>query len=134
MGCTNSKHISEEQLYYAPDGTLVAHNKNFHHSKADELDFVSGHDTVVMSGGDECYVVSSDWLQKWIGYIRNDVASPVGPITNLPLVDPINTFQVKSNIAVKKDFRPVCKSVWEYYFAAYGGGPVIMFYGEWCKT
>lgn len=117
-------------MYYAPDNTLVVYNRRFHHSKADELEFVSSHDTVVMSGGDECYVVSAPWLQKWIAYVKGENLEGVGPITNLSLIDPANTFHIKSNIVVKRDYRPVCKSVWEYYFAAYGGGPVIMFYGN----
>lgn len=67
--------------------------------------------------------------------MKGEMKACIGPITNVPLVDPSNTFQVRGDVAVKKDFRPVCKSVWEYYFTAYGGGPVIMFYGNYqhCK-
>jgi hypothetical protein len=36
---------------------------------------------------------------------------------------------LRRTIVSKKDYRPVCKAVWEFYFVAYGGGPVILFHG-----
>ena len=134
MGCANSKDSKRDpQMYYSPDGDLINFNPKFHHSASDELKYVSSHDIVVMSGGDECYVLSTAWLQKWISYAKGQLQGPIGPISNLLLVDPGDTFKVKKALVVKKDFRPVCKNVWEYYFAAYGGGPVIMFHGKHCN-
>ena len=38
--------------------------------------------------------------------------------------------RLRPNAKPKKDFRPINKSVWEFFFHLYGGGPVITLKGK----
>lgn len=135
MGCLNSTSASADkatiedlQLYYDPAQELIAFDPNYEHIAANELKFISEHDQVMMRAGDECYVISVAWLSLWMEYVKGNRAPPKG-IDNKVLIDAQNSRKLRRTIVSKKDYRPVCKAVWEFYFVAYGGGPVILFHG-----
>lgn len=107
--------------------------------------FVASHDSNVMKGGNECYIITVTWLNTWLAYAKgimicNKIISlnhgigeskEIPPkIDNSSLVERSDKYQVRSNLVVKVDFRPISKDVWEYYFKKYGGGPIIVFYGR----
>jgi hypothetical protein len=122
MGNSNSKKV-----YYS--GGVPHHfNEKFHHSNIEELQFVSAFDRTPVSGGDECYIISEVWLNSWLEYVKGE-KDEVGVINNSDLIDE-TTKQFKSTAIFKTDYRTINKVVWEYYFQAYGGGPVIAFYGK----
>lgn len=258
--------VKQKQTYVCGG---VPHNFNpqFKHARQEELAFISGADSGALTGDDECYLISEEWLNRWVEYAQGGEVN-VGPIDNRQLVEEDNSLQnlslveeteisatdnndkeidvqklieskaqeefeddeddegdeeieiseidvkpqftkrksitpsipipttdnipgrrsswfgsdisgnatvsvntpiqggrrgswfssalpestldnnnesvlsaldttnnkkwkLKSNIVIKKDFRPVNKSVWSYYFMAYGGGPVIALRGGW---
>jgi hypothetical protein len=129
MGCLNStSDKSGDQMYYDPHQNLITFEKTYEHIAANELKFVSAHDQVVMTAGDECYIISVAWLNLWIAFVKGAGSFPK-PIDNKPLIDSKNSRKLSKTVVAKKDYRPVCKAVWEFYFVAYGGGPVILFHG-----
>jgi hypothetical protein len=135
MGCLSSRSKSEDQspprqIYYDPSENMIVYDGSFVHNSRVEMNLVSSHDSVVMGGGDECYIISADWLIRWVDFAKGISKSAPGEISNHVLIDPNNKMKLRSNIVLKKDYRPVCKYVWEYYFIGYGGGPVIMFCGN----
>jgi hypothetical protein len=131
MGCLNSTSAAaanDDQMYYDPHQNLICFEKTYQHIAANELKFVSAHDQVTMTGGDECYIVSVAWINLWIAFVKGAGSFP-RPIDNKTLLDPKNSRKLSRTVVAKKDYRPVCKAVWEFYFIAYGGGPVILFHG-----
>jgi hypothetical protein len=136
MGCLNSTSASadkateeDQQMYYDPAQELIAFDRNYEHLAANELKFISEHDQVVMRAGDECYVISVAWLNLWLEFVKGNRNPPKG-IDNKVLIDSENNRKLRRTIVSKKDYRPVCKAVWEFYFVAYGGGPIILFHGN----
>jgi hypothetical protein len=121
-----NKSSIDEQIYCDFNNRQVRYIHSFQHNPANEAEFVSANDER-MRAGDECYLVSTDWLRAWIGYTKiGGNGALVGPIANQCLVDYIDEIAVlKSSAVLGRNFAPVCKAVWEYYFMAYGGGPVI---------
>lgn len=135
MGCLNSTTASpdtapaeEQQLYYDPSQELISFDRNYQHIAANEMKFISEHDRVMMRAGDECYVISVAWLNLWLEFVKGTRPPPKG-IDNKLLIDSRNSRKLRRTIVSKRDYRPVCKAVWEFYFVAYGGGPVILFHG-----
>lgn len=134
MGCLHSTTASKEpivegQVYYDPTNNLISWDPLYRHNPSVEVNFVSSHDATVMKAGDECYIVSCTWLNLWLEYVKGKGGCPSG-IDNKILVETSNGRKLKKNIIPKKDYRPVCKAVWEFYFVAYGGGPIILFHGK----
>jgi hypothetical protein len=131
MGCLNSKpaNVEEDAMYTNPQGQMIAYGKKSQHDFAEEVMFVSAHDSKVMSGGNECYIISSMWLDVWLAFAQGEVQRHPGKIQNGHLVESNDPYKFRDNVVPKTDYRPISKDVWEYYFTKYGGGPVILFYG-----
>ena len=121
---------SHDQLYMDFDSRMVKYVPTFVHNASNEAEYVSTNDEI-MRGGDECYLVSTQWVRAWISYTKSKGGRTVGPITNEDLVeyDESRTPTLRSGALLGRDFVPLCKAVWEYYFMAYGGGPVIALQG-----
>jgi len=119
----------DRYIYKDNDGYTHEYESDYFINRIDEVEFVSKHDKEKLYGGDEAYIISSHWLNKWIEYAKGSTER-VGPIDNYNLVQHQSdgTYVLKPDMHVKVDFRPVNKAVWEFYFKAYGGGPVIGFH------
>lgn len=164
MGCTSSKEGvappgellgSKPLIYLDPDDRQVEHQPNKHKTNdlTKEWAYVSGNDSSVVSGGEEYYLISSIWLQRWLDAARPGesdkpkTAKNVGPINNSSLLREDDDYSLRENVKFKKDYRAVSKKVWEFFFQTYGeiachlrfcnacnnssvegGGPVILFY------
>lgn len=132
MGCLHSSqsaNISLDQMYYDPGQNLITFDPKYEHIPSKELKYVTNNDVAVMRAGDECYVVSVAWLNTWLDYVKGKGSIPKA-IDNKSLIDTQNDRKMRRSAVAKKEYRPVCKAVWEFYFVAYGGGPVILFHGD----
>ncbi|GMF19419.1 unnamed protein product [Phytophthora lilii] len=81
--------------------------------------------------GETWFAVSADWIRAWLLFVSKykgeEVHSP-GTVDNMPLIsDDLmdGTFQIKTGLIIKKDFRMINKKSWDYYQNVYGGGPAI---------
>ncbi len=127
MGCVNSAPVV--QGYYDPDGTMVFFEHPKQHSAKKEFVYVSGQDSKQFHVGDSCYIISSTWHSAWADFVTNKTRYPPGPINNKVLFL-FNGDSFRTDLKPKKDYRPINKAVWEFYFRKYGGGPTITFSGE----
>lgn len=81
--------------------------------------------------GETWFVVSADWIRTWLLFVskyKGDEAYNPRSVDNMPLIsdDLTNgTFQIKTGLVIKKDFRVINKGSWDYYQNVYGGGPAI---------
>jgi hypothetical protein len=123
--------LKKRYLYKDCDNFIREYDEDLHPTKSEQFKFISQHDKDKLYGGDECYLVSSVWLNEWLEFVKGGGAN-VGPIRNECLVEQNEhgSYRLKASVKVKADFRPINKVVWEYYFIAYGGGPVIAFHGK----
>ncbi|KAF1791043.1 Peptidase C19, ubiquitin-specific peptidase, DUSP domain [Phytophthora cactorum] len=71
--------------------------------------------------GETWFAVSADWIRAWLLFVSKfkgeEVHSP-GTVDNMPLIsDDLmdGTFQIKSGLVIKKDFRMINKKSWDYY-------------------
>lgn len=67
-------------------------------------------------------------LQLFVSKHKGDEAHNPGQIDNMPLIsdDLMNgTFQLRTDLSIKKHFRVINKKSWDYYQLVYGGGPAI---------
>jgi hypothetical protein len=129
-------NLSTKQVYIDQGGITQAFDKSFVHLPQEEFFFVSAHDVSIfhkemeVEGGDECYLMSVYWLNSWTRYAKSvGDKVEVGSINNMHLVDD-TTKTLKISVKYKMHFKIVSKAVWEYFFRAYGGGPVIGFHGN----
>lgn len=116
-------------VYVGSDGKLKKYNSNASISHAKQLEFVQHNDKNEMKPGDECYIISVEWLQDWSACVLSDSAKEAGPISNEKLVSTTDKSKIKMKMKLKKDFRTINKEIWELLFECYGGGPVIYFAG-----
>jgi len=96
------------------------------------------------------YIISSEWLFKWKCFVQNKISRnadkklaaevrksenaaigilPPGPITNRNLFREKETGEehlIKEGLQMDKDYKSVCKEVWDKFNNIYGGGPVII--------
>eukprot|EP01041_Mallomonas_annulata_P012369 gene12369-26021_t len=136
----------EVQFYKDCNGHVKEFSSNATHKHNEELNFVSALDSFVMKPNDEWYVINVDWLSRWLEFAKGMAPLPPGQISNSDLVDDSKPKKLRSNLAVKRDFRCVCKEVWNFFYEKYGGGPVLYFHvppgfddrayrtGEWMRT
>ncbi|KAG7379060.1 hypothetical protein PHYPSEUDO_009103 [Phytophthora pseudosyringae] len=119
--------------------TLVTHEDEFgrsskslvvHDIRAEVRKLQSFHQTKPRPG-ETWFAVSVGWIRAWLLFVSKykgeEVHSP-GTVDNMPLIsdDLMNgTFQIKSGLVIKKDFRMINKKSWDYYQNVYGGGPAI---------
>lgn len=134
MGCVNSKGGGDaKDMYLDPDNNLRIHDPSAAVKRvgAEELAFVSSLESKKVTGGEEFYVISVDWLTDWLKFARGSGSTSAfrRKIDNRSLVDPQNP-KLRATARFKKEFRVVDKEVWDYYFERYGGGPVMIFYGK----
>lgn len=146
--CVNSSESPTSEIQFYKDHTGVT--REFLHSgkhvPEDELKFVAARDSFVMKPNDEWYLINVDWLAQWLEFAKGTANIAPGHITNTDLVDGKNPKRLRANITVKRDFRCVCKDVWNHFYERYGGGPVLFFIvpigyeersyrtGEWMKA
>ncbi|KAG7399956.1 hypothetical protein PHYBOEH_007476 [Phytophthora boehmeriae] len=77
------------------------------------------------------FAVSAGWIRNWLLFVskyKGDENHNPGSLDNMPLIsdDLMNgTFQIKSGLVIKKDFRMINRKSWDYYQNIYGGGPAI---------
>ncbi|KAE9296859.1 hypothetical protein PF008_g23893 [Phytophthora fragariae] len=119
--------------------TVVAHEDEFgrssrslvvHDIRAEVRKLQSFHQTKPRPG-ETWFAVSANWIHAWLLFVSKykgeEVHSP-GTVDNMPLIsdDLMNgTFQIKTGLVIKKDFRMINKKSWDYYQNVYGGGPAI---------
>ena len=80
-----NKTSSNVQAYLDFNSKTIRFVESFKHDPKNEAEFVSTNDERMRSG-DECYLVSTEWIKAWIGY-TNDKDKPIGPISNHCLVE-----------------------------------------------
>lgn len=143
MGCCLSAPAKKvEPLYYCNHaGKLITFTPIAAHSRKDELSFVNTEEANSFEAFEECYLIYAPWLDYWFEYCSAPIVVVKGKgksktqatcpqhINNYELID-MTTGLLKPDAMLKKDFRPIKKSVWEYLFHLYGGGPVIYFFGK----
>eukprot|EP01031_Cornospumella_fuschlensis_P039380 gene39380-47936_t len=122
MGCAASS--TGLHAYYAPSGELVSYERPKKHSSRREYDFVSVQDAKRFGENDECYLLCTIWHEMWLNFVLKKTKRAPGLIDNYVLLD-ARRERLRPNVKPKKDFRPINKSVWEFFFHLYGGGPVI---------
>lgn len=133
MGNGSGKH-----MYIGTDGGLCTFDKSFVHRPQEEFFYISNcdisifHRDIEVDGGEECYMMSVYWLNTWTRYARSVGENiKVGYINNAHLINEQKK-TVKTSVQHRTHFKIVSKAMWEYFFKAYGGGPVIAFHGM-CK-
>jgi hypothetical protein len=146
MGCCSSAQEKNiEPLYYCNhSGKLITYTPIEVHSRKDELSFVNTEEGNPFEAFEECYLIYAPWLDHWFDYCstpavatkpkhkpkdKDKALAVPSHINNYELIE-LTTGLLKPNAILKKDFRPIKKSVWEYLFHLYGGGPVIYFFGK----
>lgn len=138
MGCINSTAGgNSKDMYLDPNNTLQVYDPSVLIKRigSEELAFVANLESKTISGGEEFYLISVDWLSDWLKFAKGTagVSSFNRKIDNTMLIDPQNEFRLRATARFKKEYRAIDKEVWEFYFQRYGGGPVIVFNGE-CGT
>lgn len=114
--------------YYEPDGeNLIFYLNSDGHVPKQELDFVNSFDSKSFAPNDQCYLIDSNWLMAWYMYASEKTHDPLPAIDNEKLLNSEKN-GLSEHVKVKTDFRPISKTVWEYLFRNYGGGPVLTFY------
>jgi len=115
---------------YKHGDVIISSDPNYSHSSDKEMDFIVSCDKIPSECGDECYVISSAWISRWMAYGKGKAAlKSVGPIDNNHLIEESgDKLLIRPDIESKVDYRCVNKVMWEFLFRAYGGGPVIGFY------
>jgi hypothetical protein len=127
MGCLQSAPTLH--AYYSPNGQLIVYTPpKKKHKARKEYEFVSSQDAKRFYPNDECYLLSAIWHETWINFAMKKTKIVPGAINNNILLDSTRDCLLKT-AKPKKDFRPINKAVWEYFFQLYGGGPVIAFNG-----
>ncbi|KAF4318229.1 hypothetical protein BBO99_00004663 [Phytophthora kernoviae] len=119
--------------------TMVTHEDEFgrsskslviHDIRAEVRALQSFHQTRPIVG-ETWFAVSADWIRNWLFFVskfKGDETHNPGSLDNMPLIsdDLMNgTFQIKTGLVIKKDFRMINKKSWDYYQNVYGGGPAI---------
>jgi hypothetical protein len=127
MGCCQTHQ--PVHAYYEPSGELVQFSYPKQHFPRKEFDYVQAHDLTKFYEGMECYVITSDWHNMWINFVTKATKTVPSPINNHLLLDETHC-HLRKGLKHKKDYRPISKAVWQYYFKNYGGGPVIVFKGR----
>jgi hypothetical protein len=131
MGCNNSSvAIIHDPLdaYYEPNGNLIRNKLVTYHNSAEELKFISVRDSRGYNIDDDCYIISSEWLSSWLDFAMEKSSKSPGRISNELLLTNLKVFDV--SVKPKKDFKPIHRDIWEYFFILYGGGPVFTFKGR----
>lgn len=137
MGCCNSQPSAPLHAYYNSLGSLVRYEPPQNHNPKEEFEHVEKVDSQRFNPGDECYLISAQWLNDWIKFsmsyrTRGSAGKAPQPINNSMLLD-VSGAHVRTDVQSKHDYREVNQKVWEYLFKFYGGGPVIVFKG-WSFT
>ncbi|KAH7466014.1 hypothetical protein KRP22_014997 [Phytophthora ramorum] len=119
--------------------TLVTHEDEFgrsskslvvHDIRAEVRKLQNFHQTKPRPG-ETWFAVSADWIRSWLLFVskyKGEEEHSPGSVDNMPLIsdDLMNgTFQIKTSLVIKKDFRMINKKSWDYYQDVYGGGPAI---------
>jgi hypothetical protein len=133
MGCANSKPDGVRDMYLDPNSVLKVYDPaaGIKHIGSEELAFVGGLEGKAVTGGEEFYLISVDWLTDWLSFAKGTAPQNFArKIDNSMLIDPQCDYKLRETARFKKEYRAIDKDVWEYYFERYGGGPVIVFYGE----
>lgn len=67
-------------------------------------------------------------MQLFVSKYKGDEAYSPGEIDNMCLISDNlvdGTFQIRSNVSMKTDFRLINRASWEFYQEKYEGGPAI---------
>lgn len=99
---------------YKHGDKIMSRDKTFEHSPNKEMDFIVSCDKISPECGDECFIISSRWIKKWMEYGKGQAdLSSVGPIDNNHLVEMNgNKLVIRVNIVPKVDYRCVSKVMW----------------------
>lgn len=85
----------------------------------EEKNFIRRYDT---PEANVWYLVDCQWLQAWKAFVTRDGPLP-GPISNNQLVD--HAGHPRPNLKAAENYRGVNESIWTFWHARYGGGPII---------
>lgn len=124
--------MSEAHAAVAHEDDFARSSKSIvvHDVKAEVRTLQSYHQTRPMPG-EVWYAISTSWIQQWLLFVskyKGDEAHNPGQIDNMALIadDLMNgTFQLRTDLRIKKHFRVINKKSWDYYQLVYGGGPAI---------
>lgn len=78
-------------------------------------------DTSAIKPGEFWYLISSDWLVNW-GQFKSGLGPPPGAISNDSLM---NGKEPRTNLLRGTHYRGVNRTVWNYFYKIYGGGPLL---------
>ena len=105
-----SKLFGGNQGRYKNGDSIIEYDKKFEHSCLNEMDYIVNCDAVSPRCGDECYLISTTWVKRWMEYAKgHKMLKSVGPIDNNHLVENNKT---RIDIESKTDFRCVNKMMW----------------------
>lgn len=119
--------------------TVVAHEDEFGRSSKSlvvhdiraEVRTLQSFNQTRPNPGETWFAVNTDWIRNWLLFVskyKGDETHNPGSVDNMPLIsdDLMNgTFQIKTGLVIKRDFRMINKKSWDYYQNVYGGGPAI---------
>lgn len=118
--------------------TVVAHEDNFsmdqempkHDIRSEVLQLQQFHQARP-NPGETWFAINAQWIIDWLLFVskhKGENQYDPGAIDNMPLIsDDLmdGTLQVRTDLAIKKDFRLINRRSWEFYQSKYGGGPVL---------
>ena len=99
---------------YKHGDRVVTQDMKWIHSPAKELDFIVSSDKIPSACGDECYIIASSWIKRWMEYGKGNAdLKSVGPIDSSHLVElDGDKLAMRSDIESKTDYRCVNKVMW----------------------
>ncbi|CEM28780.1 unnamed protein product [Vitrella brassicaformis CCMP3155] len=103
----NNSTCSEEELLYRA---------------SDEIRFIKENDTTYVDENGCYYLVNAQWIASWKKFVQKSGPLP-GPIANGVFFDAQGN--LRNGLQCSADYRGVNSSIWRFWLARYGGGPIV---------
>uniref|UniRef100_K3X0T6 DUSP domain-containing protein n=1 Tax=Globisporangium ultimum (strain ATCC 200006 / CBS 805.95 / DAOM BR144) TaxID=431595 RepID=K3X0T6_GLOUD len=122
--------MSETSFAHEDDFSKSDKKMQLHDIKAEVRKLKTLHQTRP-NPGEMWYAISAKWIQDWLLFAskyKGDEKYSPGSIDNMCLVSDnlLNgTFQIRTDLSIKKDFRMINRASWDFYQEKYEGGPAI---------
>ncbi|TDH69517.1 hypothetical protein CCR75_005050 [Bremia lactucae] len=117
--------VTHEDEFGRSSKSLIKHN-----IRAEVRSLQTFHQTKPRPG-ETWFAIDADWIRAWLLFVSTHKGKEVynpGNVDNMPLISDNlmnGTFQIKSGLVIKNDFRMINKKSWDFYQKIYGGGPAI---------
>ncbi|TYZ58179.1 hypothetical protein PybrP1_005731 [[Pythium] brassicae (nom. inval.)] len=122
--------LSEASFAHEDDFNKSERKMGHHDVKAEVRKLKALHQTKPKAG-ETWFAIDAQWINKWLLFVskyKGDEQYNPGEIDNMCLVSDNlrnGTFQIRSDVTMKKDFRLINRASWDFYQEKYEGGPAI---------